>query len=66
MSIAGPDLVLHDFSFNGGPVTTNKLHFKELAPGVVEITSMAYSVGTGSFWCAMRRTTTGWASTSTR
>ena len=45
----GPDLQVHDFSFEGDPVTTNKLHLKELAPGVVEITSTAYSLGTWRF-----------------
>jgi alpha-D-xyloside xylohydrolase len=49
---AGPPpaaLELHDFSFEGAPVTTNKLHLKQLAPGVVEITSVAYSVGEWQF-----------------
>ncbi len=46
---AGPDLLVHDFSFEGAPVTTNKLHFKEIAPGVVEITSVAYSMGMWQF-----------------
>ena len=46
---SGPDLLVHDFSFEGAAVTTNKLHFKEIAPGVVEITSVAYSVGTWQF-----------------
>ncbi len=46
---AGPDLLLHDFEFEGEPVTTDKLHFKQLAPGVVEITSLAYSVGDWRF-----------------
>ncbi len=46
---AGPDVQLHDFSFEGEAVTTNKLHFKELAPGVVEITSIAYSLGDWQF-----------------
>jgi alpha-D-xyloside xylohydrolase len=45
----GKDLLLHDFSFDDTAVQTNKLHFKELAPGVMEITSIAYSVGTWSF-----------------
>ena len=43
------ELLLHDFEFEGAPVTTNKLHLKELAPGVVEITSVAYSVGEWQF-----------------
>ena len=45
----GPDLLLHDFNFEDAVVQTNKLHFKELAPGVMEITSTAYSVGTWQF-----------------
>jgi alpha-D-xyloside xylohydrolase len=45
----GPDLLLHDFTFDDAPVTTNKLHFKELAPGILEITSTAYSMGTWQF-----------------
>jgi alpha-D-xyloside xylohydrolase len=45
----GPDLLLHDFSFEGESVTTNKLHFKEVGPGMVEITSTAYSLGTWQF-----------------
>lgn len=49
---AGPpstELLLHDFTFEGAPVTSNKLHFKQLAPGVIEITSVAYSVGDWQF-----------------
>ena len=46
---AGPDLLLNDFEFEGQPVMTDKLHFKQLAPGVVEITSLAYSVGDWRF-----------------
>jgi alpha-D-xyloside xylohydrolase len=46
---AGAELLVHDFSFEGGEVTTNKLHFKELQPGVVEITSTAYSLGMWRF-----------------
>ncbi len=42
---AGPDVVVEDFEFNGEPVPTSKLHFKQLSAGVVEITSVAYSVG---------------------
>ena len=37
------------FRLKAQPVTTNKLHFKEIAPGVVEITSVAYSVGIWQF-----------------
>jgi alpha-D-xyloside xylohydrolase len=45
----GAELLVHDFSFEGGEVTTNKLHFRELQPGVVEITSTAYSLGMWRF-----------------
>ncbi len=44
-----PELVLHDFGFEGTLVPTDKLHFKQLAPGVLEITSVAYSVGEWQF-----------------
>ena len=46
---ARPELVVEDFEFNGDAVTTDKLHFKQLSPGVVEITSVAYSVGSWRF-----------------
>jgi len=42
-------LLVGDFEFEGEPVTTGKLHFKQLAPGVVEISSLAYSVGDWRF-----------------
>jgi alpha-D-xyloside xylohydrolase len=45
----GSELVLHDFGFEGTLVPTNKLHFKQLAPGVLEITCVAYSVGEWQF-----------------
>jgi alpha-D-xyloside xylohydrolase len=45
----GPELLLHDFEFEGEVVPTSKLHFKQLSPGVVEITSVAYSVGNWRF-----------------
>ncbi len=38
-------LSLYGFEFDGNPVTTDKLHLKQLAPGVFEITSIAYTVG---------------------
>ncbi len=38
-------LALFDFEFEGAPVTTDKLHLKQLSPGVFEITSVAYTVG---------------------
>jgi alpha-D-xyloside xylohydrolase len=43
----GPDITLrvHDFDFNGQPVSTDKVHLRQLSPGVVEITSVAYTVG---------------------
>ena len=39
------ELLLHDFDFNGEPVTTDKIHLRQVAPGVVEITSIAWTVG---------------------
>jgi alpha-glucosidase (family GH31 glycosyl hydrolase) len=38
-------LALYGFEFEGAPVTTDKLHLKQLSPGVFEITSVAYTVG---------------------
>jgi len=38
-------LLLHGFEFNGDPVSTDKLHLKELGAGVFEVTSIAYEVG---------------------
>jgi alpha-D-xyloside xylohydrolase len=38
-------LLIHDFDFNGEPVPTDKLHLRQVAPGVVEITSVAWEVG---------------------
>jgi alpha-D-xyloside xylohydrolase len=38
-------LLLYDFEFEGAPVATDKLHLKQLSPGVFEITSVAYTVG---------------------
>src|SRR4051812_34429884 len=29
------ELLVHDFSFNGDPVTTDKMHLRQVAPGVV-------------------------------
>jgi alpha-D-xyloside xylohydrolase len=40
-----PQLLIHDFDFNGEPVPTDKVHLRQVAPGVVEITSVAYTVG---------------------
>jgi alpha-D-xyloside xylohydrolase len=39
------ELIVNDFSFNGDPVTTDKLHLRQVGPGVVEITSVAWEVG---------------------
>jgi alpha-D-xyloside xylohydrolase len=41
----GPDLLLHDFDFDGTPVPTTKLHLRQLSPGVLEIRSVASVVG---------------------
>ncbi len=49
VSASGPrapaDLLIHNFDFNGDPVTTDKIHLRQVAPGVVEITSIAWEVG---------------------
>ena len=45
----GSDLLLHNFFFNGSPVASSKFHFKQLSPGVIEITSLAYSLGDWRF-----------------
>lgn len=42
---AGNELLLYGFAFNGDPVTTDKVHLRQVAPGVVEITSIAWEVG---------------------
>ena len=44
---AAAELLIHDFDFNGEPVSTDKIHLRQVAPGVVEITSIAWEVG---FW----------------
>jgi alpha-D-xyloside xylohydrolase len=46
----GAELLLHDFDFNGDPVTTDKIHLRQVAPGVVEITSVAWEVGYWRFY----------------
>ena len=46
---AGPDLLLEDFDFDGTPVPTTKLHFRELSPGVFEIRSLASVTGIWRF-----------------
>ena len=43
--VSGPELLVHDFDFNGDPVTSDKIHLRQVAPGVVEITSVAWEVG---------------------
>jgi len=43
-------LLVHDFDFNGDPVTTDKIHLRQVAPGVVEITSVAWEVGYWRFY----------------
>ena len=47
--VVSPVLQLHDFEFEGSGVPSDKLHFKQLAPGVIEITSTAYTVGNWMF-----------------
>jgi len=42
---SGAELLVHDFDFNGEPVGTDKVHLRQIAPGVVEITSVAWEVG---------------------
>jgi alpha-D-xyloside xylohydrolase len=44
-AVSGAELLVHDFEFNGEPVSTDKVHLRQVAPGVVEITSLAYAVG---------------------
>ncbi len=46
---ASTPLLLHDFSFNGDPVPTSKLHLRQLSPGVFELTSIAYTTGNWRF-----------------
>lgn len=41
----GPDLLLGDVEFEGAQVPTSKVHLKQLAPGVFEVSSVAYTVG---------------------
>lgn len=41
----GGVLEVGDFEFEGADVPTDKVHLKQLAPGVYEITSVAYAVG---------------------
>jgi alpha-D-xyloside xylohydrolase len=41
----GGTLEVGDFEFEGTDIPTNKVHLKQLSPGVYEITSVAYTVG---------------------
>lgn len=43
------NIPLFGFRFNGEDVPTTKLHLKQLAPGVYELYSLAYTVGTWEF-----------------
>ncbi len=63
---AGPDVLVEDFEFNGEAVPTSKLHFKQLSAGVVEITSVAYSVGAWRFRVRDAANYYGWESGSMR
>lgn len=45
----GASLQLGDLEFEGDPVGTGKLHLRQLAEGVYEITSVAYTVGDWRF-----------------
>ncbi len=47
--VKAAELLLHGFSFNGEVVPTSKLHLRQLQPGMVEVTSLAYSVGEWGF-----------------
>lgn len=47
---AAAELLVHDFDFNGDPVPTDKIHLRQVAPGVVEITSVAWEVGYWRFY----------------
>ena len=49
LGLPGGALLLHDFSFNGDAQATSKLHLRQTVPGVVEITSVAYTVGDWQF-----------------
>jgi len=46
---SSPELLIFGFDFDGVPVPTGKLHFKELSPGVLEIRSLASVVGNWRF-----------------
>ena len=45
LTLAKQKLLLYDFEFNGDTVPTDKLHLRQISPGVFEITSIAYTVG---------------------
>jgi alpha-D-xyloside xylohydrolase len=44
------ELLVQDFDFNGEPVQTDKIHLRQLAPGVAEVTSVAWEVGYWRFY----------------
>jgi len=46
---ATSEMLIFGFDFDGVPVPTSKLHFKELSPGVLEIRSLASVVGNWRF-----------------
>ena len=46
---ASLEMLIFGFDFDGVPVPTSKLHFKELSPGVLEIRSLASVVGNWRF-----------------
>ena len=45
LALQNRNLLLYDFEFNGDTVPTDKLHLRQMSPGVFEITSIAYTVG---------------------
>jgi hypothetical protein len=59
-------LLLYDFEFEGAPVRTDKLHFKQIAPGVVASAASLTWLASGACAYATTPITTAWVSTSTR
>jgi alpha-D-xyloside xylohydrolase len=47
---AAAELLVHSFDFNGDPVGTDKIHLRQVAPGAVEIASVAWEVGYWRFY----------------
>ena len=45
LALKNQKLLLYDFEFNGDTVPTDKLHLRQISPGVFEITSVAYTAG---------------------